>query len=43
MDITPKGHDYLDDIVMSILIVERMRTSPSVLKDLPVSMIKDLF
>lgn len=43
MDVTPKGHDYLDDIVMSILIVERMRTSPSVLKDLPVSMIKDLF
>ncbi|KAF8203808.1 hypothetical protein BJ912DRAFT_213450 [Pholiota molesta] len=35
MDVTPKGHDFLDEIVISMLIVERMRTSPSALKDLP--------
>ncbi|KAF9486305.1 hypothetical protein BDN70DRAFT_869784 [Pholiota conissans] len=43
MDVTPKGHDFLDEIVMSVLIVERMRTSPSALKDLPTSMLKELF
>jgi len=39
----PQGHDFLDDIVISVLIIERMRTSPSVLKDIPSSMLKDLF
>jgi len=43
MDVTPKGHDFLDEIVMSTLIVERMRTAPSALKDLPTSMLKELF
>ncbi|KAF8973518.1 hypothetical protein BDZ97DRAFT_1775543 [Flammula alnicola] len=43
IDVTPKGHDYLDEIVLSMLIVERMRTSPSALKDLPASMLKELF
>ena len=43
LQVFPQGHDFLDDIVISVLIIERMRTSPSVLKDLPSSMLKDLF
>jgi len=43
LEVTPQGHDFLDDIVVSVLIVERMRTSPSMLKDLPSSMLKDWF
>jgi hypothetical protein len=43
LQVFPQGHDFLDDIVISVLIVERMRTSPSVLKDIPSSMLKDLF
>jgi hypothetical protein len=34
LQVFPEGHDFLDDIVISVLIIERMRTSPSVLKDL---------
>lgn len=30
LEVTPHGHDYLDDIVMSVLIIERLRTTPSV-------------
>ncbi|KAF8640773.1 hypothetical protein AX17_000423 [Amanita inopinata Kibby_2008] len=30
LEVTPHGHDVLDDIVMSALIVERLRTTPSV-------------
>ncbi|PFH49690.1 hypothetical protein AMATHDRAFT_4696 [Amanita thiersii Skay4041] len=30
LEVTPIGHDFLDDIVMSALIIERMRTTPSV-------------
>lgn len=43
LDVTPQGHAYLDEIVMSVLIIERIRTSPSALKDLPSSMLKELF
>jgi hypothetical protein len=43
LQVFPQGHDFLDDIVISVLIIERMRTSPSMLKDLPSSMLKDLF
>jgi len=43
MEVRPEGHDCLDEIVLSALIVERMRTSPSALKDLPMSMLKELF
>jgi len=43
LQVFPQGHDFLDDIVTSVLIIERMRTSPSVLKDIPSSMLKDLF
>lgn len=43
LEVNPQGHDFLDDIVISALIAERVRTSPSVLKDLPSSMLKDLF
>jgi len=43
LDVTPHGHDYLDEIVLSVLIIERMRTSPSALKDLPASVLKELF
>jgi len=43
LQVFPQGHDFLDDIVVSVLIIERMRTSPSVLKDLPSSVLKDLF
>ena len=43
LQVFPQGHDFLDDIVISVLIIERMRTSPSVLKDIPSSMLKDLF
>ena len=43
MGVTPEGHDYLDEIVMSMLIVERIRTAPSALKDLPGSVLKELF
>jgi len=42
LEVTPQGHDCLDDIVISVLIVERIRTSPSVLKDMPSSMLKEL-
>jgi len=43
LQVLPQGHDFLDDIVISVLIIERIRTSPSVLKDIPSSMLKDLF
>ena len=43
LQVFPQGHDFLDDIVVSVLIIERMRTSPSMLKDIPSSMLKDLF
>jgi len=43
LEVNPQGHDFLDDIVISVLIIERLRTSPSMLKDLPSSMLKDLF
>jgi len=43
LEVRPEGHDCLDEIVLSALIVERMRTSPSALKDLPMSMLKELF
>jgi len=43
LDVTPQGHDYLDEIVMSVLIIERIRTSPSALKDLPASVLKEIF
>jgi len=43
LQVFPQGHDFLDDIVISVLIIERMRTSPSMLKDIPSSMLKDLF
>ena len=43
LQLFPQVHDFLDDIVISVLIVERMRTSPSVLKNIPSSMLKDLF
>jgi hypothetical protein len=43
LEVYPQGHDFLDDIVVSVLIAERMRTSYTVLKDLPSSMLKDLF
>jgi len=34
LEVAPQGHDFLDDIVISVLIIERIRTSPSGLKDL---------
>jgi len=43
LEVGPKGHDCLDEIVMSALIIERMRTSPSALKDLPGSVLKEFF
>ncbi|KAF8913123.1 hypothetical protein CPB84DRAFT_1760398 [Gymnopilus junonius] len=43
LDVTPQGHDYFDEIVVSMLIIERMRTSPSTIKDIPVSVFKELF
>ena len=45
LDVSPQGHDYLDEIVVSVLIIERIRTSPSTinLKDLPVSVFKEIF
>lgn len=43
LDVTPQGHDYLDEIVVSVLIIERMRTSPSTIKDIPISVFKELF
>ena len=43
LEVYPQGHDFLDDIVVSVLIAERMRTSCTVLRDLPSSMLKDLF
>ncbi|KAK2461547.1 hypothetical protein APHAL10511_006010 [Amanita phalloides] len=30
LEVTPNGHDVLDDVVMSALIIERIRTTPSV-------------
>ncbi|KAF8347088.1 hypothetical protein F5887DRAFT_959227 [Amanita rubescens] len=30
LEVTPQGHDVLDDIVLSTLIIERIRTTPSV-------------
>lgn len=30
LEVTPHGHDLLDDILMSALIIERIRTTPSV-------------
>ncbi|KAF8167621.1 hypothetical protein B0H34DRAFT_792329 [Crassisporium funariophilum] len=43
LEVSPQGHDYLDDIVVSVLVIERIRTSPNVLKDIPSSMLKELF
>ncbi|KIL71668.1 hypothetical protein M378DRAFT_115016 [Amanita muscaria Koide BX008] len=30
LEITPHGYDFLDDIIMSVLVLERLRTTPSV-------------
>ncbi|KAF8632934.1 hypothetical protein AX15_001543 [Amanita polypyramis BW_CC] len=30
LEVTPHGHDFLDDILMSVLVIERIRTTPSV-------------
>jgi len=30
LEVTPQGHDVLDDIVLSTLMIERIRTTPSV-------------
>ncbi|KAF8743692.1 hypothetical protein AX14_001222 [Amanita brunnescens Koide BX004] len=33
LEVTPQGHDVMDDVVLSALIIERMRTTPSVHTD----------
>ncbi|GLB35891.1 putative para-aminobenzoic acid synthetase [Lyophyllum shimeji] len=30
LEVSPQGHEYFDDILMSALIVERLRTTPSI-------------
>jgi len=28
LEVSPDGHDYFDDILLSALIIERLRTTP---------------
>lgn len=30
LEVLPTGHDFIDDIVISVLVIERLRTTPTI-------------